>query len=951
MRNDDFNSQIQNDDFHYMKRIHSILSSVNHIIVRIRDKKTLLDEVCKTINEKGDYDVVWIELKVDDEERFKVYSSHTKKEHSPINLDQLSGIISENNLELTTLRENGYTTQNNLHNKVINAGLFGSTVITISSYLYTFPVIIENNLEGKLRLISNYHRIIKDEELDLLKEISGDISYALERLRLEEKTIVSETKLREVIENSTNLFYSHDTNFLLTYISPRSNEFFGCTPEEAAVNWTKFLTDNPINEIGIKRTIDAIKTGKKQEPYELELKRKDGKKIWVQVNETPVVKNGKTASIVGALTNITERKKIAIERDNFFKFSNDVMCVIDLEGNFLTSNTAWENLLGYSNDELTKLNVGDLAHPDDVHLLLEVKEKVLNGKNSSNFLLRTCHKDGSYKWLSFNAFLNENNIYGLGKDVTELIETGDKLKKVLHGLEKTNKDLTRLSRAVEQSPVSIVLTDLNGNIEYANPKCLETTGYTLEEVIGKNPRVFKSGEKSPDEYQELWETISSGKEWKGEFHNKKRNGELYWELASISPVKNSKGEIISYLAVKEDITERKRMIDELIVAKDEAEEINRIKSNFFSNMSHELRTPLVGIIGFSDMLMEEIKNKEQKEFVKSILDSGNRLLKTLNTILNISKLEGEKVKLFLQTFNIYDEVKYAVESNKNSADTKKLDLILSCNDKELYAEIDKKVFRVIINNLINNAIKFTDKGSVTVDITSKVKDSKDYIIISIVDTGIGISPEHYNIIFDEFRQGSEGLNRSFEGVGLGLTIVKRYVNLLNGNISVSSELGKGSTFTLEIPATLTKNKSNITGDKKIFTTSLKAAKFNKKINILLVEDDNINRNVTKYFLRDACNLDFAKTGESALELIKDNKYDLILMDIALGSGLNGLETTKLIRENNGYKDVPVIALTAYAMYIEKDKFLLEGCDDYLSKPFTKNDLIDKINSVLNSDQS
>ncbi len=522
MRNDDFNSQIQNDDFHYMKRIHSILSSVNRTIVRAREKKTLLDEVCKIIIEQGSYDVVWIELKVEDEERFKIYSSHTIKEHTQINLEQISNIITENSEESTSLLNNGYLIQNNLHNKLINAGLFGSTIITISSCLYAFPIIIENKFEGKLKLISNYHRAIKNEELDLLKEISGDIAYALERLKLEEKTLASETKLREVIENSTNLFYSHDVNFQLTYVSPLSMEFFGYTPEESSINWTKFLTDNPINEIGIKRTIEAIKTGKKQEPYELELKRKDGSIIWVLVNETPVVRNGKTVSIVGALTNITERKNITIERDNFYKFSNDIMCVVDFDGKFLASNPAWEKLLGYSNEELKNLRVVDIAHPDDVHILKKVRDKALSGITSSNFLIRVICKDGSYKWLSWNSFVNENNLYSLGRDVTEIIETGNKLKDALRSLGNTNKDLTRLSRAVEQSPVSIILTDLIGNIEYANPKCLEITGYSLEEVIGQNPRVFKSGENLLKNIRIYGKQFLPGKNGKENFITKRK---------------------------------------------------------------------------------------------------------------------------------------------------------------------------------------------------------------------------------------------------------------------------------------------------------------------------------------------------------------------------------------------------------------------------------------------
>ena len=934
MRKDDFRSQIKTDDFQFMKRIHSILSAVNHTIVKIRDKKILLDEVCKIIIEKGNYDVTWIELKNEDEEKFKVFASYTDSEHSPIDLELLSNIISENKGDEITLQKNGFSVQNNLHNKTIEAGLFSNSLINICSTLYTFPLIIENRFEGKLRLISNYHQSILDEELELLKEISTDISYALERIKLEDKTIINENKLREVIENSTNLFFSHDSNFLVTYVSPHSVEFIGYTPEEAKVNWTKFLSDNPVNDIGIKRTIEAIKTGKKQEPFELELKTKDGKLVWVLVNETPVVKNGKTESIVGSYTNITERKKITFERDNFFKFSNDIMCIVDLEGNFLASNPAWEKLLGYSNEELKLLKVADLAHPDDVRLLIEARDKAKNGTNVNNFLLRTRCKDGSLKWLSWNSFINENNMYGLGRDVTQLIETENKLKEALHNLGKTNKDLTRLSRAVEQSPVSIVLTDLNGNIEYANPKCLEITGYTVEEVIGQNPKIFKSGEKTPSDYKKLWESISTGNEWQGEFHNKKKNGDLFWELATISPVKNQEGEVISYLAVKEDITERKIMMDQLITAKEEAEEINRIKSNFFSNMSHELRTPLVGIIGFSDMLLDEIKNDNHREYVESILDSGNRLLKTLNTILNISKLEAEKVKLHLETLNIYNEVKYAVDSNRNSAVRKNLNLNITGSEDELYAEIDKKLFRIILNNLITNAIKYTDEGSITINITLKQNESKEYIIVKVIDTGIGISPESYKIIFEEFRQGSEGLNRTFEGVGLGLTIAQKYIKLLKGDISVSSKLGEGSVFSIEIP--LVKPKYLFSSESDSSTAKKSSVKaMNTNPNILLVEDDHINRSVTKYFLKEVCELDIVTSGEKALEIVNSKKYDLILMDIALGAGINGLETTKLIREIPEYREVPIIALTAYAMYIEKNKFLVGGCNDYLSKPFTK----------------
>ncbi len=921
-----------------LKRIHLILSSINQSIVRIRDKQTLLDEVCKIIIENGGYDFAWIEMKHENTNQFSLAASYIKMEFYDLNSIEISKILADEN-EINSIKENGYLIQQNLFNKTINTTLFGNRIISQTSSLSSFPIIVDKELTGMLKLLTNQQKIVNENEIDLFTEVAGDIAYAIERINLEEKTVRNENKLREIIESSTNLFYSHDTNFQLTYVSPKSWEYFGCDPSEAAVNWTNFLTDNPINQIGIKHTIDAIKTGLKQEPYELELKRKDGTPVWVLVNETPVVKNGKTVSIVGSLSNITERKNILIERDNFYKYSNDVMCTVDIDGNFIDSNDAWEKLLGYTKEELKSNNVKDLVHPDDIASLLKVKKEANIGK-ASNFLLRIRCKDQSIKWLSWNCFIIKNKFYGLGKDVTDLIEVENKLKATIQKLENTNKELHRLSRAVEQSPISIVLTDLKGNIEYANPKCLEITGFTWEEIIRKNPRIFKSGEKNELEYKELWETISSGNEWRGEFHNKKKNGELYWELASISPVKNKEGKIISYLAVKEDITERKKMIDELIDAKEKAEEINRIKSSFFSNMSHELRTPLVGIIGFSDMLLDEIGNKDQREFVQSILDSGNRLLKTLNTILNISKLEGEKTKLNIETNNLYSEVAYVVNSNNESAVNKNLELVLNCSNKDLYGEIDKKIFRIAVTNLITNAIKFTDKGSITVNINSKIKDKTEYAVIDICDTGIGISSENCQIIFEEFRQGSEGLSRNFEGVGLGLTIAKKYVHLLKGDIRVESELGKGSKFTIEIP--LIKYNPQINLIKNNLSDEIQSTQKNNNRRILLVEDDSINRSVTKYFLKDICALDTVKTGEAALDIIKTVHYDAILMDIALGAGMNGLETTHLIRQEEEYKNTPIIALTAYAMHIEKDKFLLEGCNEYLSKPFSKNDLVEKV---------
>ncbi|MBI2416758.1 MAG: PAS domain S-box protein [Ignavibacteriales bacterium] len=215
------------------------------------------------------------------------------------------------------------------------------------------------------------------------------------------------------------------------------------------------------------------------------------------------------------------------------------------------------------------------------------------------------------------------------------------------------EELHKLSMAVQQSPASVLITDINGNVEFANAKVTAITGYELAEVMGKNSRIFSSGEMQHEEYKKLWDNISSGKEWRGEFRNKKKNGELFWERAAISPIVNEKGVITNYMAIKEDITENKKMLDELIMAKEKAEEMNRVKSSFFSNMSHELRTPLIGVLGFSEILEELLEGKPDLcKMAKTIRVSGQRLMRTLNFILDIAKLESSKTQICLQDTNI-----------------------------------------------------------------------------------------------------------------------------------------------------------------------------------------------------------------------------------------------------------------------------------------------------------
>ena len=373
-------------------------------------------------------------------------------------------------------------------------------------------------------------------------------------------------------------------------------------------------------------------------------------------------------------------------------------------------------------------------------------------------------------------------------DITEHIQSEEKLK--------------LLGRVIEQSPVTVVITDKEGNIRYTNPKFTEITGYSLNEVVGQNPRILKSGEQSSEFYNELWKTILSGNDWHGEFHNRKKNGDLYWESAVISSIVNDSGDIAYFFSVKEDITEKKQMIADLIKAKEKAEESDRLKTTFLANMSHEIRTPMNGILGFADLLKEpNLSGETQNEYINILEKSGVRMLNTINDIIDISKIESGQMMASISETNITELIEQIFSFFKPTVEQKGIQFFLrnSLPVNEAKIKTDHQKVYGILSNLLRNAIKFTKEGFIEIGYNLCKTDPHPELIFYVKDTGIGIPQENMNIIFERFRQGSESNSRNYEGAGLGLSISKAYVEMLGGKIWVESEEGKGSTFYFTIP--------------------------------------------------------------------------------------------------------------------------------------------------------
>jgi len=745
--------------------------------------------------------------------------------------------------------------------------------------------------------------------------VSRDVT---ERKKTEENLLNSEIKMRAIIEGTPYLFfYTQDTNGDMTYVSPTVEQITGYTIEKWLHTRDWFITESKINQIAKERTYAHLRGEITHGSILVEIRHADGHILTLEIFENPVYSEGKVIGLQGVAHDITVRKKTEfalMESEKRYRKvveeATEIIFTTDEKGNFTYVNPAALKSTGYTNDNLVNKNYLDLMLPDYKRRISftyarQIKEKLENTYTEYPFYA----KDGSIHWFGQNArLIIENGIFKgffvIARDITERIAA--------------EEQITLLSRAVEKSPASVVITDELGNIEYVNPKFVALTGYTLEEIKGKNPRILNSGEKPKEEYKTLWETIKSGKEWRGEFHNKKKNGELYWESATIVKIKNGK---TFYLAVKEDITERKRseenilllahaiesvsecvsitdrndkilfinkafketygyseeelignnisMVrsqndgsemtleilpktkgggwqgeiinrkkdgtefpvylstavvkdekgeaialigvasditerisarEELINAKEKAELSDKLKTEFLAQMSHEIRTPLNAILNYSDIIREEIGNNVNDD-IKDSFDgmnvAGKRIIRTVESILDMSQLQTGQYEQNPERFDLHSKV---LESShiefQSLAKEKNISFVLTKKTDDAFVYADEYSVIQIFSNLVDNAIKFTQEGFVKINVGRNLSGK---LVVEVKDSGIGISKEYLPKLFTQFSQEEHGYTRKFEGNGLGLALVKKYCDLNKIEITVQSEKGKGTTFTLTFP--------------------------------------------------------------------------------------------------------------------------------------------------------
>ncbi len=775
-----------------------------------------------------------------------------------------------------------------------------------------------------------------------------------ERKKAELALKENESKFSTLLSNLPGMAYIclNDPNCTMKFISKGCFDLTEYLPSDFIDN--KNLTFKSIihadDQEHITKTIQKTNINQKSYTLQYRIITKSKKIKWVWEQGVAIFnKDGKIEILEGMIIDISKQKEI----ERSLKESEEKYRKLienSLQGLYILKdskihfcNKKMANIFGYNSaEEINGLNIIELVHESSLETVLyNIKKRIDEKQKITHYNFLAKKKNGEIIEIetlgSIILLDGEPAIQGVLKDVTQQKAAEERLRK--------------LSQAVEQSPTSIVITDLKGIIEYVNPYFIDLTEYTAEEAIGKSTNILKSNHTPNEVYKDLWTTITSGKEWVGEILNRKKSGELYWESVKIAPIKDSNGIITHFVGIKDDITEQKRIQNELILTKEKAIESDNLKTSFLANMSHEIRTPMNAIMGFSSLLSDDsLTFEERNEFIQLINSNSNTLLNLIDDIIDIAKIEAGQLNVTNKDFDINELLSeintiYQEINTKQNEDSIKLIWDKNETDNISVISTDPHRLKQVLSNLIENAIKYTQEGEIhfgykvlkNINIGEKTKKLQFYVR----DTGIGIPQNKLNVVFDRFRQADDSHTRIFGGTGLGLAISKNIAQLLGGDINVVSMENKGSVFYFTIPII---DKSNKLRKGKRPKINYNEINWSDKT-VLIAEDVESNFYLLETLLkRTKINIIWSNNGEKAVKEFQQNKnIDLILMDMQMPI-MNGFEATKIIKEMN--KDLPILAVTAFALAGDKEKIIASGCNDYISKPIKSDELIFKINKFI-----
>lgn len=793
---------------------------------------------------------------------------------------------------------------------------------------------IEENLEKRVK---ERTKQINKVNNTLLEEIEN-------RKLIEEELRYEKEKIQNYLNIAKIIFIVIDRNQRVSMVNKKGVEILGYTEEQIiGKHWFSF-TDYSHKNLEIRKSFKDLIAGRVKaiEYYENFVYTETNEPLLIAWHITLIKdKHNHITGVLCAGEDITKSSKTVEQlKESEEKYRtlvetmNEGVMTVDCDDVIQFVNKKYCELTGYSQEELIGQKANDLLLEKSFYPKMEEIIELRKNKTSSQYEVPIVHKSGSIKWMlvSGTPLYDKNGevigSIGIHTDINER----RKIEKKFH-------------IAVEAAPNSMIMVDQNGRIEMINSKTEEMFGYKREELIGEVieklvPTRFRSRHTEyRKEYYNDSQTRSMGAG--RDLYGLHKSGIEFPIEIGLNPIQTEEGKFV--LASIIDITERKKNEQELIKAKEIAEESSKSKELFFTNMSHEIRTPMNGIVGLSDLLAKTTLNDKQSEYLGAIRKSSKNLLVIINDLLDFSKIEAGKIEINKSAFNLHEVVHDAIDLLKVKAEQKGLTM-----ETEISGNIppvlmgDAVRINQILTNLLSNSLKFTLKGGVKIVVQVKSQtENKLEIKFDVIDTGIGIPQKMYDKIFDVFVQAHSNKIGGFGGTGLGLAIVKKLVTIMNGNIYFTSKEDQGTTFTFSLPFEKVDPHEKIEPEEVLVEEPL-------YLNVLVAEDNSINQLLVSEILAEwKCAVDMVENGVLAVEKVKTKNYDVILMDMQMPE-LSGVDATKLIRglSDPQKNSIPIIALTAHATQQEKTISFSSGVNEYITKPFSPAHLYSKIVGLM-----